>query len=83
MTHTPTPWPTPFWTNDVNPGYREWWEIEGVAMFDKEADAEFARKAVNSHDKLVEALRALADDRRLALGSTHRKRITAALEGLE
>lgn len=54
MEHTPTPWPEPRYDNDVNPGFSEWWEVEGVASFDNEDDALFAVHCVNSHASLVE-----------------------------
>ncbi len=62
-THTPTPWPEPDHRNDVGPDddcFWEWWEIEGVGKFDKESDALLARRAVNSHAALVEALDTIA-----------------------
>lgn len=56
---TPRPWPAVGHNNDTGPSddsYMEWWQIEGVARFYEEADAELARRAVNSHDALVAAL---------------------------
>jgi hypothetical protein len=56
---TPPPWPEPEYDNDTGPfdeGFWEWWAIEGIARFDHEADARFARRAVNMHQALVTAL---------------------------
>jgi hypothetical protein len=57
--HTPTPWAEIEYDNDTGPsdeGFWEWWEIPGIARFDKEADAQFARTACNSHEALMTAL---------------------------
>jgi len=62
--HTPTPWPAPEYDNDTGPnddGFWEWWDIPGVARFDRQEDAEFARQACNTHDRLVEALKRITD----------------------
>lgn len=61
MEHTPTPWPEPRYDNDVNPGFYEWWEVEGVARFDNEADALFAVHCINSHSSLVEEMERLRE----------------------
>jgi hypothetical protein len=58
--YTPGPWPDVRYENDTGPdddGFWEWWEIPGIAKFNREADAEYARLAANSHDALVEALK--------------------------
>lgn len=54
---TPRPWPAVECTGPCDDYYSELYEIEGVAKFFGEADAELARRAVNSHDALVAALR--------------------------
>jgi hypothetical protein len=59
--HTPTPWPKPEHDSDSWPDDKsslEWWEIPGICQCKKQADADLIWRAVNSHDKLVEALEA-------------------------
>lgn len=93
MTHTPTPWAEPVYDND-DCSRSDWWEIEGVGRFSRLADAALARMAVNSHDKLVEALKAAGEVVKVAESMTAcrgdddwiwsvQEKIRAALEGLE
>jgi hypothetical protein len=86
MTHTPTPWAEPVYDND-DFSSAEWWEIEGVARFLNLEDVKLARKAVNSHDKLVEALREMVEmmdsGDEHGEGSEWHRKAKAALEGLE
>ena len=68
-TPTARPWPEIIYDNDIDStleaedgswppfgDYREWWEIPGIARFDKEVDAALALAAVNSIAPIKTAL---------------------------
>lgn len=105
MTHTPTPWRVEEWPDDIM-------DSEGMAVATTDtsgisrvlpeevraANAAFIVRAVNNHDKLVEALRWYeeqasncrklggireGEDARAALDADGGQRARAALEGLE
>lgn len=57
---TPLPWPAPEYSNDVGPCddyLAQWWDV-GPVRCNTKADAELVHRAVNSHDDLLDALRA-------------------------
>jgi len=69
-TPTARPWPDIIYDTDIDPtleaddgswpplgAYREWWEIPGIAQFDREADAALALAAVNSIEQIKAALK--------------------------
>ena len=68
-TPTARPWPDIIYDNNIDPtlevedgswpslgDYTEWWEIPGIARFEREADAYLALDAVNSIAPIKEAL---------------------------
>jgi hypothetical protein len=74
--HTPGPWRVGFGSPEVtagcvrrNPGWTPIVRLIGsnfgfgevVALVDRPTDAEFVTRAVNSHDELLAALKAIAD----------------------
>jgi hypothetical protein len=91
MTHTPTPWE---WRNDQTYNKGQWSIMPGVLIVEgtdgtpdgdeiDRANAAFIVRAVNAHDKLVEALRRALDEAVADEMDEWYANAKAALEGLE
>lgn len=95
MAHTPTPWQLVrgelVRVGAMGPGNRQliicgvhrMGKFGGPAVGTPEANAALIVKAVNNWDEAVAIIEELSADRRLVLGTTHRKRIADFLARAE